>query len=197
MNPERAAAVVSRWVRLYTAGLPAVIAQRRIEEIDADLHDHIAHERSLGTSNGRISRHIASRMLRGAVADVAWREHTANSAKEKSMESINLGRSVVRVTVVVLAILAIPLIATLFSDDVAWGVFDFVFAGILLAVVGASFEIAARRGGNAVIAGGLALLGVAAAVVGELDDAPGLIVVGALLVAGGAAVMYRRMQGVG
>jgi hypothetical protein len=197
MTPERAAALVARWVRLYTSGLPAVVAQRRIEEIDADLHDHIAHERSRGTSNGRIARGIASRMVRGAAADVAWREHTVNSAKEKTMESVSLGRSVVRVTVVVLAILAIPLIAMLFSDGVAWGVFDFVLAGTLLAVVGASFEIAARRGGNVVMAGGLALLGVAAAVVGELDDAPGLIVVGALLVAGGAAVMYRRMQGAG
>ncbi len=43
MSPERVAALVGRWVRLYKAGLPASVVQRRIEEIEADLHDHIAN----------------------------------------------------------------------------------------------------------------------------------------------------------
>ena len=49
MTPERMAGLVARWVRLYTRDLPAPVAQRRIDEIDADLHDHIAHERAAGT----------------------------------------------------------------------------------------------------------------------------------------------------
>ena len=50
MTPERMAALVAWWVRRYTRNLPAPIAERRIGEIDADLHDHIAHERAGGTA---------------------------------------------------------------------------------------------------------------------------------------------------
>jgi hypothetical protein len=48
MTPERMAELVARWVRVYTRNLPVPIARRRIDEIDADLHDHIAHERARG-----------------------------------------------------------------------------------------------------------------------------------------------------
>jgi hypothetical protein len=73
MSPERIARLVARWVRAYTRDLPTPIARRRIEEIDADLHDHIAHERSRGTSERRIALGIASRMVRGIAADATWR----------------------------------------------------------------------------------------------------------------------------
>ena len=51
MNPERVAGVVARWVRFYTRNLPAPVASRRVEEIDADLHDHLAHERENGVKD--------------------------------------------------------------------------------------------------------------------------------------------------
>ena len=73
MTPERMAALVARWVRFYTRGLPTPIAQRRIDEIDADLHDQIAHERAAGTSDRRIALSILSRMVRGLAADTSWR----------------------------------------------------------------------------------------------------------------------------
>jgi hypothetical protein len=73
MTPERVAGLVGRWIRLYTRGLPAPLAERRIVEIDADVHDHIQHERARGTSERRISRSIASRMVRGLPADLWWR----------------------------------------------------------------------------------------------------------------------------
>jgi hypothetical protein len=53
MKPERMARLVARWVRLHTSGLPAPVARRRIEGIDADLHDQIAHERSHGAGERR------------------------------------------------------------------------------------------------------------------------------------------------
>ena len=37
MTPERMGELVARWVRFYTRDLPASVAQRRIDEIDADL----------------------------------------------------------------------------------------------------------------------------------------------------------------
>jgi len=79
MKPERVAKLVARWVRLYTRGLPAPTARRRIDEIDADLHDHIAHERSQGTSDRRIGLGIASRMARGLAADASWRGQRAKA----------------------------------------------------------------------------------------------------------------------
>ena len=58
MTPERMAELVARWVRLYTRNLPAPIARRRADEIDADVHDHIAHERAQGSSDSaHRSRH--------------------------------------------------------------------------------------------------------------------------------------------
>ena len=80
MTPERAAAVVRRWVRFYTRGLPPAAARRRIEEIDADLHDHITHERAGGTGDRRIAIAVASRMLRGLPADAVWRGRQAKVA---------------------------------------------------------------------------------------------------------------------
>jgi hypothetical protein len=84
MTPERMAALVARWVRLYTRDLPNPMAQRRVDEIDADLHDHIAHERANGISDRRIALGIASRMLRGLAADAAWRGQHASAAAHPS-----------------------------------------------------------------------------------------------------------------
>lgn len=75
MSPERVAGLVRRWIRAYTRTLPASVAERRVEEIDADVSDHIAHARSTGASEHRIAISVLSRMVRGAPADVAWREH--------------------------------------------------------------------------------------------------------------------------
>ena len=74
MTAERTAEVVDRWVRRYTRDLPASVAERRREEIRADLHDEIAHERARGTGEARIALALASRMLRGVPADARWRQ---------------------------------------------------------------------------------------------------------------------------
>jgi hypothetical protein len=73
MTPEHIAALVIRWARFYTRGLPVAIAGRRIDELHADLYDHIAHERTHGTGDRRIAVSILSRMARGLPADVSWR----------------------------------------------------------------------------------------------------------------------------
>jgi hypothetical protein len=64
---------VTRWVRFYTRELPTPIAQRRVDEIGADLDDHITHERARGTSDRRIALSILSRIARGVTADASWR----------------------------------------------------------------------------------------------------------------------------
>jgi hypothetical protein len=84
MTPERVAELVARWVRFYTRDLPISIAQRRVDEIDADLHDQIAHERANGISDRRIALGIASRWVRGLAADVAWRGRHAKAEAHPS-----------------------------------------------------------------------------------------------------------------
>jgi hypothetical protein len=79
MTPERMAALVARWVRFYTRELPTPIARRRVDEIGADLNDHIAHERASGTSDRHIAFSILSRMVRGVAADVSWRDQLAKA----------------------------------------------------------------------------------------------------------------------
>ena len=130
MTPERMAKLVAWWVRFYTRDLPTPIAQRRINELDADLHDHIAHARAQGTSDRQIALSILSRTARGLTADASWRRRV-RPLKGRPMNAR-------------LAILAIA-------------------------------------------------IGVAAIVLGGIDDAPGPQLLGVLLVVGvGSAWLFRR-----
>jgi hypothetical protein len=199
MTPERMAELVARWVRFYTRDLPSPISERRVDEMDADFHDHIAHERAHGISDRRIALGIASRMVRGLAADVAWRGRHAKAARPSNPEeamktSKTLYRSAVRVALGVALILSLPLGAMLISDDVVWSLADFVAAGVFLAAIGVVLELAARRVGNLVTAFGIAAVGVAAAILGEADDAPGLVLLGLLLIVSACALGVRTAQ---
>ena len=196
MTPERMAAVVARWARFYTRDLPAPLAERRVGEIDADLHDHIAHERADGSGERRIALGVASRMVRGLPADVAWRRrHARSSTVEVLMNTSKaLARSAARVAVGVALILAVPFTAMQFSEDVVWSLADFVGAAVFLTVIGVAIELAVRRAGNVGIAIGLAALGILAALFGESDDAPGLVLMGLVLIATACAMVVRTAQ---
>jgi hypothetical protein len=185
MTPERMAKLVARWVRLYTRNLPTSIAQRRIDEIDADLHDHIAHERAADTGDDRIAASIASRMLRGLAADAAWRRRTRN--RKETMTQ----RSIVRVALVTGLILLIPLVAMPFTDGPGWGVFDFVLAAVLLGGTGLLLELAAKKPRSIALRVAAAAIAVAAIAFGEADDAPGLVLFGCLLIIGTVVLTVR------
>jgi hypothetical protein len=187
MTPERVARLVARWVRLYTRNVPAPVAERRAEEMDADVKEHIAHERAEGLRERRIARGIASRMLRGLAADVAWRRRQARPRSSKG-----LGRPVARVALGVALVLSLPLVAMLLSESVVWSLGDFLVAGVLLTTIGVALELAVRKAGNLAAAFGVATLGVAAAVFGEADDAPGLVLLGLVLIMSACALGVRR-----
>ena len=139
MTPERVAGLVARWVRFYTRNLPPAIVERRTGEIDADLHDHIAHDRAHGIRDRRIAFSIAARMVRGIAADASWRRATiAGSPRRNSAY-----RSGVRIALVTAVVLLVPLVATLATDGEGWSLGDFVFAAVLLAGTGLLLE--ARR----------------------------------------------------
>ena len=185
MTPERMAELVARWVRFYTRELPAPIAERRADEVAADLHDHIAHERAAGISDRRIALGIASRMLRGLAADATWRGR--NLERKDTMTR----RSIVRVALVTGLILLLPLVTTLTSDGEGWSVADFVFGAVLLGGTGLLLELAASKPSNLAYRIGAVAIGVAAIVLGEADDAPGLVLFGLLLIAGTVALTVR------
>jgi hypothetical protein len=200
MSLERIVGLVTAWVRFYTRGLSVPVADRRVEEILADLDEHIAHERSTGSSDRRIMRAVAWRMLRGVAADLAWRGGQAKAhAPAPKMEvtvktNRTFQRSAARVTLGVALILSLILVGTLTSDGWNWSVGDFVLAGVLLAAIGGALELAVHRTGNVVLAVVIAALGVAAALLGGADDAPGLVLLGVLLIISGGALGVRRAQ---
>jgi hypothetical protein len=200
VTPERMAELVAHWVRFYTRDLPAPVAQRRVDEIDTDLHDHIAHERADGISDRRIARGIASRVVRGLAADAAWRGRQAKVAAHPSTPentvktSKTFYRSAVRVALGVAFILSLPLVAMLITDDVVWSLADFAVAGVLLTAIGVALELAVRKAGNLATALGIAAVGVAAAMFGEADDAPGLVLLGILLIVSACGLGVRTAQ---
>jgi hypothetical protein len=183
MTPERMAGLVARWVRFYTRNLSTPIAERRIDEIDADLHDHIAHERAAGTEDWRIALSITARMVRGLAADFSWRA----TRKEPKMNKT----AYVRVALATGLVLLLPLVAMQITDEVDWGVFDFVAAGVLVAGTGLLLERAVRKPGSIVYRGAAVAVGVAAIAFGEADDAPGLVLFGGLLIVGTVALAVR------
>jgi hypothetical protein len=195
MTAERMAGLVARWVRFYTRNLPAPVAERRVEEIDSDLHEHVTHERAAGVGERRIALGIASRMLRGLTADTAWRGRQLKASTREGTMRRALSRSTVRIALGVAIVLSLPLAGMLLSEDVIWSVADFVAAGVLLTALGTAIELAVRRAGSRALALGIAAFGVACAAFGEADDAPGLILLGILLIASACAIALRSKRG--
>ena len=103
-------------------------------------------------------------------------------------------RPAARVAIGVVLILSLPLVAMQFADEVVWSRADFVLAGVLLATIGVALELAVRKAGNLAIAIGIAALGVAAGIVGQADDAHGLVLLGILLVASASALGVRTVR---
>ncbi len=198
MTPERMAELVARWVRFYTRNLPPPIVARRIDEIDADLHDHIAHDRAHGTNDRRIALSIVARMVRGMAADASWRGRTiarSSTRKELMNETKTAYRSAVRVALATAFILLLPLVAMQITDEVDWGLADFAFAGVLLGGTGLLLhQLAASKAGNIAYRAAATAIGVAAIVFGEADDAPGLVLFGGLLIVGTVALALRTVQ---
>jgi hypothetical protein len=194
MTPERMAELVAAWVRLYTRNLAAPIAERRIAEIVADLHDHIAHERAHGTDDRRTALRVAARMVRGLPADASWRRAMiarSSTQKDSMKRRTAASRSVVRVALVTTSILLVPFVGMQISDGVDWSIFDFVFAGLLLGGTGLLLERAAREPRMLAYRAAAVAIGAAAIVLGESDDAPGLVLFGLLVIVGTVAMAFR------
>jgi hypothetical protein len=209
MTPERMADLVARWVRFYTRNLPAPIAERRVDEIDSDLYDHIAHERTHGTTDWAIALSIASRMVRGLPADASWRDHvhasTANSStSDTTMKNPRtVHRSTIAIALAAAFVLLAHVVGTLATDEIAWGPGDFVFAGLMFAGIGVVNELAARRADTTAykVAIGVALAGgvfliwsaLAVGIVGETGD-PADLMYGGVVAVGVVGALIARFR---
>ena len=103
-------------------------------------------------------------------------------------------RPAVRVALATACVLLVPLVAMQITDEVDWGVADFAIAGALLGGTGLLLELAARKPGNFAYRVAATAIGVAAIVLGEADDAPGLVLFGGLLIVGTVALTLRIAQ---
>jgi hypothetical protein len=178
MSPERASSLVVRWVRLYTRRLSEPIAERRAEEISADLYDHVAFERARGTADRAIALSVLSRMARGVPADVAWR-HNVHSVKGDPMRPF-VGLLLAAIGIAVLAlVLDSPILVLVSVGAIGVATLGWFVLSVKTAQQG-DFVVPYV----AILAGALAVaaLGVSAVIVGDRDDAPGLVLVGVALI---------------
>ena len=199
MRPERIARLVGGWVRLYTRRVPAPVARRRIDEIDADLHDHIAHERAHGTGDRRIALEVLSRMVRGLAADASWRRRHVTGGG-------GVLRAAARVAVATGCILLVPLVAMQVTGEVAWSPFDFAVAAGVLFGTGLVLHLALARAGDlsyraavaVALAGAVLLVWLVGAVgvIGETGDRADLMY-GAVLGIGAVGALAARFRPLG
>ena len=182
MTPERASAVVARWVRFYTRDLPPSVGDRRVDEIQADLHDHIAHERAEGRADRHIALSLLSRMARGMPADVSWRRHLHHRRGDPMRN--DLMKPLVAVLIAALGVAALALVL----DSPAL-VLAAIVAIVGISVVTFAETVRTALAGNflkpyvSILFGTLAVaaLAITAIVWGESDDAPGLVLLGTVL----------------
>ncbi len=81
-----------------------------------------------------------------------------------------------------------------FTEGADWSLFDFAFAGAFLVGTGLLFELAVRNPSSIAYRVATTAVGVVAIVLGNADDAPGLVLFGLLLIVGAVALTVRTAQ---
>jgi hypothetical protein len=108
--------------------------------------------------------------------------------------SLTAYRSAIRVALVTTAVLLVPLVAMQFTEEVNWSLFDFAFAAALLGGAGFLVGLAVRRPSSIAYRATTTAVGVVAIVLGEADDAPGLVLIGLLLIVGTVALTVKTAR---
>ena len=126
---SRTALVVLWWVNFYTRFVPVKVAQERREELLSDIHEQLADGKRRGLSLVSINRAIASRALRGLIADLIWstkqhqREDKKMSTQQAAPEPVN-GSVTIRLSSLAwaaLALLALIGLSTSITELVEYG----------------------------------------------------------------------------
>jgi len=177
MSASGAAALVRRWVDLYTRGVPSTLRAARRDEIDDDLWCQHEEAASLGRSAGSLGREILLRLLLGMPADVSWRlthrgGRTAFGLERSTSMSTRVIGSLGLLAGASWAIAAISMLS--FGTSFWSGPYTPVMSaigfggGVALGVVafGLTWRFHEQLASRAVLAGGLAGLGVIVGIIG-------------------------------
>jgi hypothetical protein len=122
------------------------------------------------------------------------------------MNTIMQNKNILLIALAVALILLVPLIAMQFTDEVAWSLFDFAFAGALLFGTGLAFELITRKADNIAYraAVGVTLMAamllvwvnLAVGIIGSEDNPANIMYLGVLAVLILSALLARfRPQG--
>ncbi len=139
---------------------------------------------------------------KGVVAFVCWvylETSIEIVRKNLSIQRDNMG--ILRISVVTILILSLPLVAMQFTDEVNWGLFDFVVAGLLVFGAGLSYELMKKRFASSMyrvalgIAIGTALIlvwvNLAVGIIGNESNPANYMYFGVLGVGFIGAIVYR------
>jgi uncharacterized membrane protein YgdD (TMEM256/DUF423 family) len=78
---DRTAALVLRWVAVYTRSLDPEVAARRQAELASDLWEQRAHAGRVGAPGPLVALSILRRAVAGVPADLLWRRHQLAAAR--------------------------------------------------------------------------------------------------------------------
>jgi hypothetical protein len=160
MTASRSAALVRRWVALYTVGLPRDIRDARRAEIEDDLWSQ-AHEGLVDATGSGESGDVLARLVFGIWADITWRLEQRHRERVRPLpRSFSMSTRVV-------ASLSIVGGSALALASIIWGMLDATspvaipgrllfftgFVGLAIAIWGLVIRFNDR------MAGGVALLG--------------------------------------
>jgi hypothetical protein len=128
MTTSRSAALLRRWVALYTAGLPRDIRDARRAEIEDDLWSQAQEAEQLGASAADgASGDVLARLAFGLWADITWRLEQRHRARVRPpLRSLPMGtRIIAALAIIGGAALAVTMV---------------IFAGVIMAAPDSTFE---------------------------------------------------------
>jgi hypothetical protein len=145
---------------------------------------------------------------RGLLGCALWMvaETSAGIMKENIRYIIMRNQNIIRIALGTAFILLVPLLAMLFTDQVAWDLADFIVAGALIFGTGLAFELVGRKAGTRAYraAVGMALaaafllvwMNLAVGIIGSEDNPVNLMYFGVLAIGiVGATLARLRPQG--
>lgn len=127
------------WVHLYTLAVTRDVRDRRRDEIDSDVWEHVADAHTRRRSNIAGQLEVLRRVLTGIPADLSWVIDTRGIHKERA--SMTERRLQTTVTVCALVVLTNIIVSNVIVDDFSklesvWWVLSFVVGGLLVGTVG-------------------------------------------------------------
>jgi hypothetical protein len=187
MSDEHTIARYRRWYRKLLCCYSRPYRERFAESMEQTFNDLCRERAEAG---------------RGLFGFVLWMcVETSAGIVGDNLRVLVMQRNIVRIAIGTGLILLVPLVAMQFTEEVNWGVFDFVAMGGLLFGTGLTYDVVARKGGTiayraavgVACAAGLLLLWVNAAA-GIIGDGPVNLMYLGVIAVGFVGVLLARFE---